>query len=406
VGQAAVVVREDVPGDRRLIAYVVAVDGQDWQPGAVRDFAGQRLPDYMVPAAVVALDQLPLTPSGKLDRHALPAPELDHAEGPVAAARLSPTTALELVLCEVFADVLGVPAVRVDDNFFRLGGHSLLVVTLIARLRKRGVTLAAREVFAAPTVAGLISQMSLSSVRDSLDIVLPIRPQGSRPPFFCIHPGGGLSWCYMALARFVPDDLPLYGLQSPGLDGDSPLFTSVKEMAASYIEKIRELQPAGPYHLIGFSFGGIAAHEIAVQLEEAGETVAALVVMDTYPSTQEAPAGRREETEAELDDLAAKLRAENGALLGGMSDEELRRGVRVGKNNVEIKRQHRLGVFERDMLLFVAEDARARNSAGELWEPYVRGKITEVDLPCSHTNMVQPDMLGRVWAATSAWLQA
>jgi thioesterase domain-containing protein/aryl carrier-like protein len=324
----------------------------------------------------------------------------------VAPARLGPTTALELVLCEVFADVLGLPAVHVDDNFFRLGGHSLMVVTLIARLRKRGVTLSAREVFAAPTVAGLISRMSLSSVRDSLDVILPIRPQGDRPPFFCIHPGGGLSWCYMPLARFVPDDLPLYGLQSPGLDGDSPLFGSVTEMAASYIGRIRALQPTGPYHLLGFSFGGIAAHEIAVQFQAAGDVVAALVVMDTYPSIGETPAGRPEDTDAELDDLAAKLRAENGALLGGMSDEELRRGVRVGKNNVEIKRQHRLGVFERDMLLFVAEDARARRSGGHLWEPHVRGTITEVDLPCTHTNMVQPDMLGRVWAATAGWLAA
>lgn len=113
-----------------------------------------------------------------------------------------------------------------------------------------------------------------------------------------------------------------------------------------------------------------------------------------------------EDTDAELDDLAAKLRAENGALLGGMSDEELRRGVRVGRNNIEIKRQHRLGVFEQDLLLFVAEDARARDFGGHLWESYARGKITEVDLPCTHTNMVQPDMLGRVWAAVAAWRQA
>jgi surfactin synthase thioesterase subunit len=265
------------------------------------------------------------------------------------------------------------------------------------------VSVAAREVFAAPTVAGLISKMSLSSVRDSVDVVLPIRTQGSRPPFFCVHPGGGLSWCYMPLARFVPEDLPLYGLQSPGFDGDTPLPGSVTEMATHYIERIRAVQPTGPYHLLGFSFGGIAAHEMAVQLQDAGESVAALVIMDTYPHEEGEPAGPAV-PQNDADDWAAKLREENGALLGGMSDDELRRGVRVGRNNVTIRRTHRLGVFERDALLFVAEDSRERGSGGHLWEPHVRGKITEVHLPCTHTNMVEPDMLGQAWTATDNWL--
>jgi thioesterase domain-containing protein/aryl carrier-like protein len=425
VAQAAVIVREDAPGDKRLAGYVVPADADaaaDGLPGLIQDYSGQRLPEYMVPAAVVVLERLPLTASGKLDRNGLPVPEHGHAATARATARLGPTTALELLLCEVFADVLGVPTVQVDDNFFRLGGNSLLVVSLIARLRKRGASVSAREVFAAPTVAGLISQMSLSSVRDSVDIVLPIRTQGSRSPFFCIHPGGGLSWCYMPLARFVPEDMPLYGLQSPGFDGNSPLLGSVREMAASYIEQIRALQPTGPYHLIGFSFGGIAAHEMAVQLQEAGEVVAALVIMDTYPQDEGEFAGqprpadqspsepgddsvrRHKDPEADADDWAAKLREENGALLGGMSDEELRRGVRVGRNNVNIRRNHRLGVFERDLLLFVAEDSRERTSGGHLWEPHVRGQITDVHVPCTHTNMVQPDMLGQVWVAIAAWL--
>ncbi|MGW2052070.1 AMP-binding protein, partial [Streptomyces sp. NPDC001858] len=428
VGQVAVVAREDVPGDRRLVAYVVAsdvdgasdADGGVSAGGAVREYAERRLPDYMVPAAVVVLDELPLTPSGKLDRRALPAPERTQtARVPATARRVTPTTALELLLCEVFADVLGEPTVNVDDNFFQLGGNSLLVITLIARLRKRGVSLSARAVFAAPTVLGLISQMSLASVRDSVNIVLPIRTEGSRSPFFFIHPGGGLSWCYMPLAQFVPADIPLYGLQSPGLDGTSPLFGSVTEMAASYVEQIRALQPAGPYHLLGFSFGGVAAHEIAVQLEEAGETVAALVIMDTYPvpEDQGESAGRPrlpeqsanevgEDTEAELDNWADKFREENGALLGGMSDEELRRGIRVGRNNVHIRRTHRSGVFQGDALLFIAEDSRERESGGHLWEPYVQGRITEVYVPCTHTNMVEADMLGHIWAAAAAWLEA
>jgi hypothetical protein len=115
---------------------------------------------------------------------------------------------------------------------------------------------------------------------------------------------------------------------------------------------------------------------------------------------------QRQDPEAELDDLTAKLREENVALLGGMSDEELRSGIRVGRNNFNIGKNHRPGVFERDLLLFVAEDSSERELGGHLWEPYVHGQITEVHVPCTHSNMVEPDMLGQVWAAIAAWLEA
>jgi amino acid adenylation domain-containing protein len=395
VAQAAVVAREDTPGDRRLVAYVVGA-----ATAALREFAGQRLPEYMVPSAVVALDRLPLTAAGKLDRAALPAPEVEAA--PVTR-KVTRTTALEFVLCDVFADVLGVPEVGLEDNFFTLGGHSLMVVTLIARLKARGVKVSARDVFSAPTVAGLIAQMSLSSLRNSLSMLLPIRTQGTRPPLFCIHPGGGLSWCYMPLARFVPDDIPLYGLQPRGLDGTGALFGSVEEMAAGYIEQIRQVQPAGPYHLIGFSFGGAAAHEIAVQLEAAGEQVA-LVVMDTYPGASEAEELPERDPETEIDEMAARVRGETAALFRDMPDETLRPVVRAALNNRHIRDRHEHRVFGQDLLLFVANNSRDGGFGRLQWEPYVRGSITEVTVDCDHSDLVLPETLGRVWAATEAWL--
>jgi thioesterase domain-containing protein len=232
----------------------------------------------------------------------------------------------------------------------------------------------------------------------------------------------------MPLARFVPEDTPLYGLQAPGLDGGDELMGSVREMAACYVERIRALQPAGPYHLMGFSFGGIAAHEMAVQLAEAGETVAALVIMDTYPVPEEEAQAQaeggaqaqaqaqaqqeleqarpRQDPDAELEEWTGRFRAENGALLGGMSEEELRRGVRVGRNNVSIRRGHRPGVFAGDVLLFVAEDSGARGSGSHLWASYVAGRITEVHVACTHSNMVEPGMLGRIWTSVEAWRTA
>jgi thioesterase domain-containing protein/aryl carrier-like protein len=326
----------------------------------------------------------------------------------------------------VFAEVLGVPAVGADDDFFQLGGHSLMVVTLVARLRSRGVSVQVRDVMAAPTASGLVGRMGLTSMRDSLDVLLPIRAGGSRPPFFCVHPGGGLSWSYMPLARYVPDDTPLYGLQAAGLDGRTPMAGSIPEMAAQYVEQIRAVQPDGPYHLLGWSFGGVPAHEIAVQLEAAGEDVGALVIMDSYPVTRDGDrAGARTvnvtppdaggEQPAAPDPEAdprknpelrlARLREENGALLGGLSDDELMLLLRVFRNNAEIMGEHVPGRFGGDALLLVADESRPADSAtAERWRSHVAGEIAEVRLPCKHSDMVRPEMLGQVWTAIANWL--
>jgi thioesterase domain-containing protein len=385
---------------------------------------GQRLPDYMIPAAVVILPELPLTPSGKLDRRALPAPDYAGAADAVAGDRRGPATALEHVISEAFAEVLGVPSVKVDDDFFQLGGHSLLAVTLVVRLQERGVSLSVRNIFASPTVAGLIGQMSLTSVQESMGVVLPIRAQGSRPPFFCIHPAGGLSWCYMPLARVVPEDVPLYGLQAAGLDGDGAMSGSVEEMAAAYAEQIRAIQPDGPYHLLGWSFGGVPAHEVAVQLQAGGGEVAALVIMDTYPSDRvlDGEDGDRPEEEPpaevvaeqprrggdeDLRNMMLRLREDLGQMFGGASDEELLRLAKVYRNNQALRMEHKPNVFTGDVLLLAAGvDRKESVAGGHLWEPYVYGRVTEVSLPCKHSDMVLPEMLGQVWTEIEAWLEA
>ncbi len=280
VAQAVVAVREDTPGDKRLVGYLIPASpagdgdgdgdgtaGRDALAAAAQEHAAARLPHYMVPSAVVVLDALPLTPSGKLNRAALPAPDRPLA----AAARSASVSQLEEMLCEEFAGVLGLESIGTEDDFFRMGGHSLLAVKLVNRLRERGVSVSVRDVITASTVTGLMSQMSLSSVQGAFSALLPIRTAGSRPPLFCIHPAGGLSWCYMPLARYVPDDFSIYGLQARGLDGSGELPRSVREMAADYIELIRAVQETGPYYLLGWSFGGVAVHEIAVQLQAAGK---------------------------------------------------------------------------------------------------------------------------------------
>ncbi|SCF56780.1 amino acid adenylation domain-containing protein, partial [Streptomyces sp. Ncost-T10-10d] len=410
VAQAVALVREDIPGDQRLVAYVVpnrglAQEELDRLDQAVRAVAQDRLPGYMVPSAVVVIEKLPLMPNSKLDRKALPVPEVAVREEAHHAM-----TSFEANVGAAFAEVLGLESVGVDDDFFALGGHSLLAVRLVEGLRERGVAIAVRDLFAAPTVAGLMKRMSLSSVRDALDVLLPIREQGDRPPFFCFHPAGGVSWCYMPLARYVPADVPLYGVQARGLDGASQLAGSIGEMAADYIRQMRSVQPSGPYHLLGWSYGGVIAHEIAVQLQTADEEVGALVLLDQYPwdnATEAALAAQEPEVdpEAEIDQLVDVVRLEAGGALGAVTDDEYRTFARVLHNHRTIRPAHVHGRFDGDALLIVAQGGRDdEGPTADRWAAHITGAVAEAGVPCTHYDLAKPENLGLVWAAVADWL--
>jgi amino acid adenylation domain-containing protein len=390
VAQAAVIVR-----DGRLVAYVVGADVE-----TARAYAEERLPGYLVPSAFVRLDALPLTANQKLDRAALPAPEQEAATSAKAPAP-GPLGNLEDSMCQAFAEVLGLDSVGPDDDFFTLGGHSLLAVALVQRLKARGVAVTVQDVMTAPTVTELMGSLSMSSIRDSLGTLLPIRRTGELPPLFCVHPAGGLSWCYLPLARHVPADRPIYGLQARGADGREPLAASLREMAADYVNLMRAVQPEGPYLVLGFSFGVVPAHEIAVQLREQGAEVV-LVLMDSYPM-EDVDAGGPAPDEEELP-WEELIDAEFGRVLGGFSAAEMATFAAVFRNNTKIRVRHRLGRFDGDALLIASTDSApdGESNTGR-WAPYVTGEITQVVLPCEHTDLVRPDMLALVWRAVEAW---
>jgi amino acid adenylation domain-containing protein len=420
VREAVVVVWEQAPGDRRLAAYVVpAADsrGEGGLAETVADYAARRLPEYMVPTTVTLLEKLPLNANRKVDRTALPAPA-----APETANRASWAIQLEQTLCETFAEVLGLDQVGIDDEFFRLGGHSLLAMRLVERLRTRGVSISVRDLVAAPTVRGVMDRLSLSSVKDALNVLLPIRTNGTGPILFCMHPGAGLSWGYMPLARHVPEDFRLYALQARALDGRSEFPRSIRDMAADYIEQMKTVQPAGPYHLLGYSLGGVVAHEIAVQLQGQGEHVANLIIGDAYPprriteaAGRDRPPGdaadkRDRKPPSEEDRIARILElvgGEAGRVLGAISDEEMLLLANIFRKSEIVMQAHEFRRFDGNMLLLVAaRDRKDGDSPTALWTPYISGDIDEKFLPCSHGDLLTPGMLAEAWSCVSpSWAE-
>jgi amino acid adenylation domain-containing protein len=294
VREAVVVTQEGFAGGTSLVAYVVA--SAPVVATELRRFVGQRLPAYMVPAHVVTLDAMPLTPNGKIDRAGLPAPSsswLDSGDEFVA-----PRDEMESELAEVWRHTLGLDTIGVTQSFFDLGGHSLLALRLLAAVEGRfGRRLSLATLFEAPTVeqqAKLLHRDGWPGPRRSL---VPIQPLGTNPPLYCVPGHAGTVLCFDELARRLAPKQPLYGLEPRGLEDGMLPHASIEDMATDYVREIRDVQPKGPYFLGGFCFGGLVAFEMAQQLREAGETVALLALFDALgqqpTSDVEAPPLRR-----------------------------------------------------------------------------------------------------------------
>jgi amino acid adenylation domain-containing protein len=273
VRDAVVLVRDDPSGDRRLVAYCVADEGVDAE--ALRAHLAERLPSYMVPAAFVRLDAFPLTPTGKVDRNALPVPE-----APAARTYEAPVGDTEQALAEIWAEVLRAERVGRHDNFFELGGHSLLAVRVISRMRQvLGVEAPLAHLFSHPTVESLAARLSEPERPLHDDRAIAIRPSGSQPPLFLLYEGAGSIAYAQVLHPHVGGDIPVYALPAPL--ADAPLRT-VEGMATRLVRMIREVQPSGPYRVAGWSFGGVLAYEVASQLIGRDEMVEFVGMFDSY----------------------------------------------------------------------------------------------------------------------------
>jgi amino acid adenylation domain-containing protein len=278
IREAAVAVH-GAGADASLAAWLVAEDRDDPPSSTdLRGFLRERLPEAMVPSAFVWVDALPRTASGKLDRRALPAPAGDADDG---AAYVAPRTPLEETIAAVWREVLGVPRVGVHDDFFALGGNSLVALRLIARIRQAaGAEVPVAALLQGPTVEQLARTVADRQSGVRLPVVA-LQPRGTARPLFLVHAGGGHVACYAALASLMAPDQPVYAFQARGLDDGLPPLQGVEAMAAHYVEGLRRVQPRGPYRLGGWSYGGIAAFEMAIQLHAAGEEVELLALLDT-----------------------------------------------------------------------------------------------------------------------------
>ncbi|NEQ41934.1 MAG: non-ribosomal peptide synthetase, partial [Okeania sp. SIO3I5] len=264
--------------EKRLVAYLVPNDAKT-TINDLRSFLKTKLPEYMIPAAFVFLESMPLTPNGKVNRRGLPVP--DASSLVPESSFVAPRDSLELQLAQIWSQILGVSPIGVRDNFFDLGGHSLLAVRLMAEIEKQfGKNLSLAALFQGATVEQLAILLRQKTDTHSWSPLVAIQPQGNHPPFFCMPGSGGNVVYFHQLARHLGSDRPFYALQPPSLDGVSAPFNSVEEVAAYYLKAIQTIQPSGPYFLGGHSFGVLVAFEIAQQLQQKGETVALLALFD------------------------------------------------------------------------------------------------------------------------------
>lgn len=293
VRKAVVVVREDTPGDRRLVAYVVPDNNHEPTLAELRPFLRESLPDYMVPSAVVALKSFPLTPNGKVDRRALGPPEQGRPEQ--VREYQAPRTPLEKTLVKVWSDVLAIDRIGINDDFFDLGGHSLLATRLANALRQTlDIDLPLRAIFLESTVANMARKITYTAKTGAYAYhetppkwasLVPIQPKGERRPFFLVS--GNYreeDEFYGYMANLVPHlglDQPVFGFRARGLDGRQDPHRTAEEMARDYVDEMRLYQPEGPYLLGGECVGGVVAFEMAQRLMKDGHDVGLLLLMDT-----------------------------------------------------------------------------------------------------------------------------
>ena len=380
----AVLALENPSGEKDIVAYVVPRSEGEISIPALREHLEQKLPAHMVPAAFVVLAALPLTPNGKLDRRALPPYETrrDAREPSI----VPPRDQIELELLTIWEDLLGARPISVRDDFFTLGGHSLLAVRLLARIEThfgRAVPLAA--LFRGATIEALASALRDGPSGRGQSPLVCLDERGERAPFFCVHAVGGSAFAFRALAGALGGERPVHAFQARGLDTDEPPYQDIHEMARDYVAALRAIQPEGPYHLGGWSFGGLVAFEMAWTLEQAGHDVAALILLDSFAPSVAPPRS--------LDAVAIHQESAPPC-----ADEAyLRRVARVHHAHLEAAQRYRPQLYAGVVTLLRASDVQAEVIAAIItrdptcgWGAHTTREVAVELVPGDHFSMLEP----------------
>jgi len=376
VRDAAVIARRTRGGEVRLTAYAAA--RQPVASEELRSWLQARLPEPMIPAGWVLLDALPLTPNGKVDLAALPEPEIPRATG----ERVPPRDDLERALAAIWEELLDVRDVGARDDFFVLGGHSLLVLRLLARIeRQLGARLPSAVLFTAPTIEKLAAELRQGGAGAAGPLVV-LAPGGDRPPIVWVHAAAGTVTAYAEVARRLRDaapDRPVWALQAP-----ADLPSTLEELAAGHAAALRAAQPEGPYHLAGWSFGGVVAFEMARQLRSAGAEIAPVVLIDSRaPGAIEIP--------ADLPSLLAAFAADQGLSpdVNALDVETLRPLFETFRSLLGMLRSYRPAPSPGPILLYRAEQ-RAVPAPDDLgWTRLAGGGLEIRALPGDHAGVIR-----------------
>lgn len=421
VQQAVVLVREDTSGDPRLVTYIIPRPGLFLQIENLRDFLKGKLPSYMVPVAFVPLETLSVTPNGKVDRRALPAP----AQTKTAHKVMAPRDEVERQLVQIWEDLFQVRPIGVQDDFFELGGHSLLAVRMLSKAQQVvGKRLPLASLFQGATIAQLAHLLRQQDSPDLHPCIVGIQPYGTKPPFFCVHGVRGGVFTYKELVRLLGPDQPLYGIQAPGLDKEEESGEprqSLESLAAQYVTAMRALQPQGPYFMGGWSMGGALAFEMARQLRAHGQQVALLALIDTWAPGPRLTLARRfwnftchflparvKKPKAFLQEIQNAIRSRLRELWYlGIWNSQARHLHRLMKANIHAAQCYIPQQYPGKLTLFRALHQRITvESDLQLgWSKFVTGEIEIHDIPGDHATIFDSPHVQVLAACLQACLQ-
>ncbi|WP_306317877.1 MULTISPECIES: amino acid adenylation domain-containing protein [unclassified Streptomyces] len=411
VSAAVVVVRDD-----RLVGYLMAEPGTELKAAEVKAAAAVSLPSYMVPGILVTLDELPLTANKKIDRNRLPAPTAATDE-----SFEKPRDATEITLARMWTEILQVGAVGIHDDFFDVGGHSLLAVRLSAAIREEwDVEIPISVMLRHGTIADMAAIVRQGGQESTRTPVVRLREgEADRRPLFLFHPFGGTVFCYVELTRHLPPGRPVVAVEAPGIENEGEAEVSVEAMATRYIDYLKEIQPNGPYALGGWCFGGVIAYEVAGQLRAAGEEIEVIAAIDSRaPIEANIPEAPDDATMLSwfARDLAVPagktldLPAEHLRELGGDAafDHILREAAAIGVLAEDADRAQILRYFEAylangialqtylpepndlDLVLLRAVDEEADYGPKLGWDALIKGELHVIDVVGDHNSVMYP----------------